>query len=229
MIRVFLVAAAAVALLPVANGSAAPSDNPKLFGTVGPGFTITLHDAQGARVTKLDPGMYDIEAKDLSDLHSFHLRGPGVDLPGDIDGTGTTTFTATFQDGTYVYFCDAHASSMRGTFVVGTPPPTVPSVPAGTITAKTKLVLTAGPGFKITLLTAKGKSFKAMKRGTYTVVVHDRSAQHDAHLTAPGFNLKTTIPFVGTRTWKVRLAKAGTLRFGCDAHPLSMHGSRKIV
>jgi hypothetical protein len=108
---------------------------------------------------------------------------------------------------------------------------TVAQAPTSTpVTAKTKLVLTTGPSFRITLKTAAGKSFKTMKRGTYTVVVRDRSDFHNAHLTAPGrVNKKTSVPFRGTVTWKVKLAKTGTLRFRCDPHASQMNGSRKIV
>ena len=61
-----------------------------------------------------------------------------------------------------------------------------------------------------------------MKTGTYTVTVRDRSTMHNAHIVAPGFNRKTTVPFVGTQSWKVKLAKVGTLRFLCDPHASSM-------
>jgi plastocyanin len=69
-----------------------------------------------------------------------------------------------------------------------------------------------------------------MKRGTYTVRVRDRSAIHNAHVVAPGFNKKTTLPFAGTQTWKMALRRTGTLRFLCDPHAiLGMKGSAKIV
>ena len=82
---------------------------------------------------------------------------------------------------------------MRGTFTAGTAPPTPTPPPSGggAITAKTKLRLTSGPGFSITLKTAAGKAVKTMTRGTYTVTVRDRSRIHDAHLIAPGYNRLT--------------------------------------
>ena len=50
------------------------------------------------------------------------------------------------------------------------------------------------------------------------------------HLVAPGYNRKTTLPFVGTQTWRVTLARAGMLRYLCDPHAiLGMRGSAKIV
>lgn len=209
---------------------ATPAQGTKLVATVGPGFTIVLQDASGARVTRLDPGTYDIEVRDLSDEHNFHLTGPGVNRSTDVVETGTFNWTVTFTDGTYRYVCDPHVGSMSGSFTVGSgtaPPP--PSGGGGAITAKTKLTLTTGPGFTISLRTAAGKAVRTMRTGTYTVVVRDRSRSHNARVRAPGSNRATTVPFVGRQTWKVKLARAGTLRFLCDPHAAQMRGSARIV
>jgi plastocyanin len=99
-----------------------------------------------------------------------------------------------------------------------------------TVSPGTKLALTVGPGFTITLTTATGKSFTSLKKGTYTIVVKDKASIHNAHLTAPGgISKKTGVSFTGTVTWKVKFAKTGTLKFQCDPHSFSMHGSKKIV
>lgn len=221
---------AVAALLGATDGPASRAQNPKLVGTVGPAFSIILRDAQGSRVSTLAPGTYEMEVQDLAEEHNFHLTGPGVDRMTSVGGMGTENWTVTLTEGTYTYFCDPHSTTLRGRFTVGTPqPPTTTPAPAA-ITSKTKLVLTSGPSFSITLKTAAGKAFKAMKRGTYTVLVRDRAQIHNAHLIAPGYNRKTTVPFVGTQTWKVKLAKVGILTFQCDPHALSgMRGSRKIV
>jgi plastocyanin len=101
---------------------------------------------------------------------------------------------------------------------------------ATTVSPGTKLILTVGPGFTITLKTATGKSFTALKKGTYTIVVRDKASIHNAHLMAPGGISKATgVSFVGTKTWKIKFTKTGTLRFQCDPHASSMHGSKKIV
>ncbi|MFO7572590.1 MAG: plastocyanin/azurin family copper-binding protein [Gaiellaceae bacterium] len=222
-----LTASVAAALLGATTGAGAPTQGTTLFATVGPGFTITLRDAQGSQVSRLDPGAYEIEVRDLSDEHNFHLRGPGVDRSTSVGGTGTETWNVTLREGTYSYLCDPHPSTMRGTFTVGTPPS---GGGGGAVTAKSRLVLTSGPGFTITLRTASGAAVKQMKLGTYTVVVRDRSRVHNAHVVAPGFNRKTTLPFVGSQTWKVKLGRPGTLRFLCDPHALTgMRGSAKIV
>ncbi len=221
------VALTIAALLGATDGAAVRSENPKLFGSVGQG--IVLRDAQGNRVTKLDPGTYDIEVEDQSDFHTFHLTGPGVNERTEVDFTGTVSWTVTFGDGNYIYYCDVHPTSLRGAFVVGNPPATTPPPPL-VITPKTRLVLTSGPAELITLKTSGGKAVKAVKRGTYTVTVRDRGRIHNAHLVAPGYNRMTTpLTYVGTQTWKMKLAKEGTLRFYCDAHRLTgMRGSARI-
>ena len=225
---------AVAALLGAAGGSAGPTQETKLIGTVGPEFTISLTDAQGNRVTKLDPGSYEIEVTDRSDFHNFHLQGPGVNESTGVEFTGETTWHVTLKDGNYAYLCDVHPSSMRGTFTAGTPPTTNPPPPGGgggVVTAGTKILLTSGPGFTITLKTPAGKTVKSLKTGTYTVVVRDRGRIHDAHVIAPGYNRRTApLTYTGTQTWKVKLLRAGTFRFLCDPHAATgMKGSAKIV
>ena len=221
------------ALLGAADSEAVQSQNAKLFGSVGPGFSITLRDAQGGVVTRVDPGTYDIEVRDLADLHTFHLRGPGVDERTQVEFTGTVNWTVTFQNGEYTFLCDVHPQDMRGTFVSGNAPapaPTPTPPPINVVTAKSRLVLTAGPAEVITLRTAAGKAVKTMRRGTYTMTVRDRGRDHNAHVVAPGFNRRTTIAFRGTQTWRVALRRVGTLRFLCDPHASTgMRGSAKIV
>jgi plastocyanin len=89
-----------------------------LSGSVGPGFEISLTGPDGADVTTLEAGTYTIEVNDQSDIHNFHLTGPGVDESTEVGETGTTTWTVTLQSGTYTFVCDPHASSMNGSFEV---------------------------------------------------------------------------------------------------------------
>lgn len=106
-------AATALGLIAVAPAQAAP---PKLVGTVGPGFTITLKKS-GTKVTKLKAGKYSIAVNDLSSIHDFHLTGPGVNKKTSVAGTGKTTWTVTLQTGkTYRFMCDPHQSIMKGSF-----------------------------------------------------------------------------------------------------------------
>jgi len=92
--------------------------------------------------------------------------------------------------------------------------------PAGT--GSSTLVGTDGPGFTITM------SKKTVKAGTYTIVIHDKSNIHNFHLTGPGVNKLTSTPWVGTKTWTVKLNK-GTYRFVCDPHATSMKGVLRVT
>ena len=68
-----------------ALASSATAHAVDLFGTVGPGFTISLRNEQGAVVTQLDPGEYRIIVDDRSDFHNFHLSGPGVNVTTPVE------------------------------------------------------------------------------------------------------------------------------------------------
>ncbi|HUF02231.1 MAG TPA: plastocyanin/azurin family copper-binding protein [Gaiellaceae bacterium] len=232
MRRVLLLAVAALAVASVlgaADGAAVRAQATMLTATVGPEFSITLRNAQGARVTRLDAGTYEIEVDDRSDFHNFRLRGPGVNRATSVEGTGKETWTVTLAAGTYTFLCDPHSSSMRGSFVVGSPPTTAPP-PPNVVTARTRLVLTSGPGFAINLRTAAGQRVTRMRVGTYTMVVRDRSRIHNARVVAPGYRRATTLRFVGQQRWRVRLARPGTLRFLCDPHAgRGMRGTARIV
>jgi plastocyanin len=107
------VAAVVLGLVIVAPAQAAL---PKLVGTVGPGFTITLKK-NGMKVTKLKAGKYSITVSDRSSSHNFHLFGAGVNKKTSVSGTGKATWTVTLQKGkTYRFRCDPHASQMKGSF-----------------------------------------------------------------------------------------------------------------
>jgi plastocyanin len=88
-----------------------------LTGTVGPGFTISLK--QGAKkVTTLKAGSYTIKIADKSNIHNFHLTGPGVNKTTSVGATGASTWKVTLKKGTYKFVCDPHASIMKGSFKV---------------------------------------------------------------------------------------------------------------
>jgi plastocyanin len=69
---------------------------------------------------------------------------------------------------------------------------------------------------------------KGLKAGRYRIVVRDRSAMHNFHLSGPGVNKRTAVGFRGTRTWTVRLRK-GRYRFVCDPHAAQMRGSFRVT
>ena len=112
--RLALVAGAAVTALALTGIAQAAST---LTGTVGPGFTITLTQG-GKKVTKLKAGTYTIKIADKSNIHNFHLTGPGVNKKTSVGGTGSTTWTVKLKAGTYKFICDPHASIMKGSFKV---------------------------------------------------------------------------------------------------------------
>ena len=228
LLAFLVLVAAALGLAGAAPGASA--EGPKLVAEVGPGATISLRDAAGNRVTQLDPGPYEIEVKDMADEHNFHLSGPGVDRRTEVGFVGETTWQVTFQNGTYRFVCDPHATSMRGAFTVGTPPTPTPTPPAATPSAPrgAKLALNVGPGQTITLKTLGGKAVKVLKAGSYTFVVRDRSTFHNAHLLGAGVDRTTGVSFVGTRTWKLSVKK-GTLAYRCDPHRTVMRGTVRIV
>ncbi len=222
--------------------SVALAAEPALRGSVGPGFTISLADASGAVVTSPAAGTYELEVEDKSSEHDFHLTGPGVDVSTTVDEIGTRKFTVTLRDGVYTFVCDPHPTRMNGTFTVGTPtapppPPTgggtgpgtgagatrPPSAPVGS-----RLVLTAGPGFSITLRTPAGKKVTRLRPGAYVVVARDRSASHNARLRGAGTARATTVPFVGEQTWRLVLRK-GVLTYQCDPHAATMRGTVTVA
>jgi plastocyanin len=112
--RLALVTLLAAALVVVASASAA---TPTLNGTDGPGFTISLKKA-GKKVSSLKAGKVKIVIKDLSNIHNFHLIGPGVNKKTGVGAQGTFTWTVTLKKGTYKFVCDPHAAIMKGSFKV---------------------------------------------------------------------------------------------------------------
>ncbi len=113
-----LVVASVPAAVAVALTSSSAAAVPRLTGTVGPGFTITLK--QGSRaVRQLTPGRYSIVVADRSNIHNFHLKGPGLNKAITTVGfVGTKTVLVTLRKGTYTFVCDPHVTTMKGSFRV---------------------------------------------------------------------------------------------------------------
>jgi plastocyanin len=105
-------AAAAVAL--ALTGGASSMALPKLYGTVGPGFTITLK--QGVKrlpVKTLKAGTYTLVVSDRASIHNFVVEGPGVERDvTTVPFTGTKTVTIRLRHGKYKFYCRPHESSM---------------------------------------------------------------------------------------------------------------------
>jgi plastocyanin len=109
----FVLAAAALAASTIASAASAAQ---VVEGTVGPGFTITL-TLGGKKVTKLKAGRYRFVIDDRATIHDFHLNGPGLNrVLTTVGFTGTRSVRLTLRKGAYRYFCDPHASFMKGAF-----------------------------------------------------------------------------------------------------------------
>ena len=113
--RLALAAAAAVAVVVASTAQAA---TPKLVGTTGPNFTITLK--KGTKMVKtLKAGKYTIVVHDKSTIHNFRLKGPGLNKQITTVGfQGTKTVKVTLKKGKYTYDCDPHFAAMHHTFTV---------------------------------------------------------------------------------------------------------------
>jgi|SRR5580765_8851512 len=96
-----------------------PSTSAELDGEVGPGFEIEVKQ-NGEDAESVKAGTYTLKVEDKSDIHNFHLIGPGVDKEvTTVPFQGDQTVTVTLEPGTYTYQCDPHASQgMKGTFEV---------------------------------------------------------------------------------------------------------------
>jgi plastocyanin len=187
-----ILAAVAVSIPAAATGA----PNVTLTASVGPGFTISLRNADGSAVRNLAPGTYDISVTDNSIEHNFHLTGPGVDMATPVETTGSTSWTVTFTDGTYSFRCDPHPSQMRGSFTVGNvpPPPPPPGKLSGRVSARA-----------ISLNTASGGRVTSLVENTFRITVSDTSKKQNFHLIGPGVNRKTGVAARRKATWTVRL------------------------
>jgi hypothetical protein len=191
-------------LLPLALGAAptANGDLTRLVGTVGPGFTIGLTDANGKPVDVLPEGRYELLVHDLSDIHNFALgsktTGTRLATTG-VEFVGDETFTIDLAAGSYGYACSPHFDVMNGHFsVVATAPPAT----VETLSAK----VTSG---------AVSISARSVSAGTYKLTVVDRSRSRNFHIAGPGVNRKTGKLFTGSVTWRLELG-AGRYKFGND-------------
>jgi plastocyanin len=113
-----LLAALAGMLVVVAPSNASTKALPKLTGTVGPGFTITMRKL-GKPFKTLKAGTYSVTVTDKSNIHNFHLRGPKVNKEiTTIAFKGVKTVVVKFSKGKYTFICDPHFTTMKGSFTV---------------------------------------------------------------------------------------------------------------
>lgn len=91
---------------------------------------------------------------------------------------------------------------------------------------------TVGPGFTITLK-QNGKKVKALKAGTYTISISDKSSIHNFTLEkehgSPKFEKTlSATSFTGNKTMKVKLTK-GKFKYYCSVHESQMFGFFKVT
>ena len=118
-----------IALVLLATGLAAAmflvsaeASTPKLIGTVGPGFTITLKKG-AAKVKTLKAGKYTFVITDKASIHNFTIErekgGPKIEKT--LTGTsfqGKKTVTVTLKPGSWKFYCSIHEPQMFGFFKV---------------------------------------------------------------------------------------------------------------
>jgi plastocyanin len=118
-----------IALVLLATGLAAAmflvsaeASTPKLIGTVGPGFTITLKKG-AAKVKTLKAGKYTFVITDKASIHDFTIErekgGPKIEKT--LTGTsfqGKKTVTVTLKKGSWKFYCSIHEPQMFGFFKV---------------------------------------------------------------------------------------------------------------
>jgi plastocyanin len=92
--------------------------------------------------------------------------------------------------------------------------------------ATTKLRGAVGPGETIVLKKGSAR-VSTLKRGRYTIVVSDRSSEHNFHLRGPVSRMITSISGTGVKTVTVTL-KPGRYTYVCDPHSSDMIGSFRV-
>jgi plastocyanin len=81
--------------------------------------------------------------------------------------------------------------------------------------------------FDITLNDASGEKVSRLAPGTYTIVVHDRSAIHNFHLASnqdPTVDFRTDVDFVGDKTFTATFRPGLEYAYACEPHWQVMNG-----
>jgi plastocyanin len=117
---VILALAVAVVLLAAGNAFSASQATPKLNGTVGPGFTISLK-MNGKAVKTLKAGTYSFVIADKSSIHNFVVEKSGGGFEkalATVPFVGTKTVTIKLAKGKWEFYCKPHEATMHGDFTV---------------------------------------------------------------------------------------------------------------
>jgi len=135
--------------------------------------------------------------------------GDAISKKAGLGGAFQLVWTVTFTDGKYTYICDAHPTTMHGSFTVGA------------FREPVKLSATVGPLRAISLRP------KPVTTGSVVLTVNDRSRTDNFHLTGTGVNKRTGIVFRGRVVWKLTL-KPGIYTYRSDAHK-KLRGSLTVL
>jgi len=112
MQRILVIMAAFGAVVVLSTAATAALTAGRLTATDGPGFTITLSKKS------VKAGTYVITVRDRSNIHNFHLTGPGVNKKTSVAAVTTVKWTVKLQKGTYKFVCDPHKTIMFGSLKV---------------------------------------------------------------------------------------------------------------
>jgi plastocyanin len=212
MRRVVAPALTAALLAALVLGVAAVGANQSLTATVGPNL-LTLSEGGGSPVTSVVPGTYDVTVEDRSQIHNFHLEGPGVSLTTSLEFTGTTRWNVTLRDGVYTYSSDPQAGDLIGRLIVGTPPQPVLSA---TVTDS-----------QIALRRADGTAATELASGEYAIDVDDQSTSESFRLVGPGAEHHTQRHVRFHTVWVVSLTD-GVYHYFSDRQPADLQGTVKV-
>lgn len=170
-----------------------------LSGSVGPGFTISMS------ASSVTAGDYTINISDSSNIHNFHLSGPGVNESTSISGTGSTSWSVTLTAGTYSFQCDAHPGTMNGSLTVTDAAttttdttPTTTTTAATTTTAPTTTVATTttAPATTTTTTTAHTTTARTTTEHTTTeeTTVEETTSEATTTVAATTTASEPTVP-----------------------------------
>ena len=98
--------------VPPRSGAARDQALPRLRGTVGPGYTITISR------NRVPAGRYRVVVTDSSSAHNWRIRGTGVNEHTSVSATGRWGWRVRLRAGAYSILCDPHPSTMRTTLHV---------------------------------------------------------------------------------------------------------------